>query len=154
MARKFGKSGNEAERLFRKLCESYGIELEDGSPSKASDFTIFPNVLAEVKSTTTNSFSFKVAHRKGKEFSHGESQWLKLRSKKEAFPWVEIVYPVYYLTRKEWRWFILPEEPKPLHYNRGMPIDDLMILLGQKQRKFSEWVEGRVSEEEPQELVN
>lgn len=147
MARKFGKSGNEAERLFRKLSESYGIALEDGSPNKSSDFTVFPNILAEVKSTITNSFSFKTAHAKGKEYSHGESQWRNLRSKVDQFPWLEVFYPVYYSKKKEWKYFKMPEEPTPLHYKKGLPIEELMLYIVKKQSEFRMWAESSTAEE-------
>ena len=142
---KFGKSGGIAENLFRKLCESYGIELEDGSPSKSSDFTIFPNVLAEVKSTVENTFSFKQGHAKGKELARSEKQWRKLKAKAEKFPWLEIVYPVYYSKRKEWKWFNIPDEPNPLNYKRGMPIEALMVILKERQREFAE--SGKMNED-------
>ncbi len=135
---KFGKSGGVAEKLFRKLCESYGIELEDGSPSKSSDFTIFPSVLAEVKSTVENTFSFKTGHARGKELARSEKQWRALKSKQEKFPWVEIVYPVYYSRKKEWKWFNIPDEPKPLNYKRGMPIESLMVILKERQKVLGE----------------
>lgn len=153
MARRFGKSGSEAEKNFRKLCESYGIALEDGSPSKSSDFSIFPNILAEVKSTTENSFSFKQGHAKGKELARSEKQWKNLKEKSEEFPWLEVVYPVYYSKKKEWKWFRIPDEPTPLNFKRGMQIESLMDIICKRQREFRAWLESTTPLENQPEMA-
>lgn len=128
---KFGRGGMIAEKNFRKLAESWGIELEDGSPSKAGDFTIFPNFLAEVKSTSSPAFNFS------DHSAHGTRQWEKLVAKFEKFPWVVIVYPVWYSNPGEWRYFDFPKEPKPLRFKEGKNVDELFSIIKKAQDEFA-----------------
>lgn len=129
-----GNRGGPTEREFRKLAERHGIAIEDGSPSKAADFMVFPNVLVEVKCVSRKSFQFS------NDSARGYRQWERFAGKITTYPWIEIIYAVWFTRFKEWKWFRMPETvPKgyALRYKDGMDIDVLMGVLKGRQDRYA-----------------
>lgn len=118
--------GSAAEGILLKMLLDHGIEAEHGSPSRPGDIIVPPNIIIEIKDPKENAYSFK------QHSSKGEEQWKVLRAKVEAFPWLEIYYAVRF-GRKNWRYFPLPGEPKPLRAADGNAIENLFAILKAKQ---------------------
>ncbi|MCL5793377.1 MAG: hypothetical protein M1138_00885 [Candidatus Thermoplasmatota archaeon] len=122
--------GTAAEGILLKMLLQSRIEAEHGSPSRPGDIIIPPNVIVEVKDPNASSYSF---------FQHsgkGEAQWKALKEKKDAFPWLEVFYAVRF-NRKTWRVFHFPPEPRPLHVNEGIPLQDFIAVLLERQMHFA-----------------
>ncbi len=128
-----GSKGTVAEGILLKMILQNGIEAEHGSPSRPGDIIVMPNVIIEIKDPKERSFSFRDHGAKG------EAQWNALKAKNEMFPWIEIFYVIRF-ARKEWRFFSMPEEPRPLHLADGKAIENLFPYLKRKQEDFQKTI--------------
>ena len=118
--------GTAAEGALLKMCLQEGIEAEHGSPSRPGDIIVPPNVIIELKDTMNSSYSFK------QNGGSGKAQLAVLKGKIERFPWMEVFYVVRF-HRKEWRYYLIPENPDPLRLKDGSPIASLLAMLKKKQ---------------------
>ncbi len=121
--------GSVAEGILLKMLLQNGIEAEHGSPSRPGDIIVPPNVIIEIKDPKGNSYSFK--QHSGK----GEQQWKILKEKKERFPWLEIFYVVRF-GRKEWKYFLIPDNTETLKLKNGFNLQGLFTLLMEKQKAY------------------
>ncbi len=122
--------GTAAEGILLKMFLQNGIEAEHGSPSRPGDIIVPPNVIIEIKDPKGNSFSFKSHSGKGAE------QWKALKEKKEMFSWLDIYYVVRF-NRKEWRYFTFPESLETLKLKSGLPLDEFLGMLRERQSSYA-----------------